>query len=87
MVTSLLATPGILTQSAEHIAEAGYRGLMRGQRTVMPGLANKLVTILIRLFPRRLLLRICSNLHQIYQRLEQAAEAVRLQRYLVALAR
>ena len=37
--------------------------------------------------PRRLLLRICSNLHQVYQRLEQAAEATRLQRYLVALAR
>ena len=37
--------------------------------------------------PRRLLLRICSNLHQIYQRLEQAVEATRLQRYLVAIAR
>ena len=37
--------------------------------------------------PRRFLLRICSNLHQIYQRLEQAVEAMRLQRYLVALAR
>ena len=36
---------------------------------------------------RRLLLRICSNLHQVYQRLEQAVEAMRLQRYLVALAR
>jgi regulator of sirC expression with transglutaminase-like and TPR domain len=36
---------------------------------------------------RRLMLRICSNLHQIYQRLEQAIEAVRVQRYLVALAR
>jgi regulator of sirC expression with transglutaminase-like and TPR domain len=36
---------------------------------------------------RRLLLRVCSNLHQVYQRLELAAEAMRLQRYLVALAR
>jgi regulator of sirC expression with transglutaminase-like and TPR domain len=36
---------------------------------------------------RRFLLRICSNLHQIYQRQEQAIEAMRLQRYLVALAR
>lgn len=36
---------------------------------------------------RRFLLRICTNLHQVYQRLELAAEAVRLQRYLVALAR
>jgi regulator of sirC expression with transglutaminase-like and TPR domain len=37
--------------------------------------------------PRRTLLRICGNLHQVYQRLELAAEAMRLQRYLVALAR
>src|ERR1035437_42859 len=36
---------------------------------------------------RRFLLRVCSNLHQVYQRLELAAEAMRLQRYLVALAR
>ena len=37
--------------------------------------------------PRRLLHRVCGNLHQIYQRLELASEAMRLQRYLVALAR
>ena len=37
--------------------------------------------------PRRVLLRICGNLHQIYQRLELASETMRLQRYLVALAR
>jgi regulator of sirC expression with transglutaminase-like and TPR domain len=36
---------------------------------------------------RRFLLRICSNLHQIYQRQEEAVEAMRLQRYLIALAR
>lgn len=37
--------------------------------------------------PRRFLLRICGNLHQIYLQLEQAEAATRLQRYLVALAR
>ena len=36
---------------------------------------------------RQILLRVCSNLHQVYQRLELAAETMRLQRYLVALAR
>ncbi|MGO8677189.1 MAG: SirB1 family protein [Limisphaerales bacterium] len=36
---------------------------------------------------RRLLLRICANLHQIYLQLELTEEATRLQRYLVALAR
>ena len=48
--------PGFLTKSAGYVAELGYRGLMRGQRVVIPGLANKLITILIRLVPRRLLL-------------------------------
>ena len=48
--------PGVLTQSAEAVAEAGYLGLMQGRRIVIPGLANKLVTLLIRIFPRRLLL-------------------------------
>ena len=41
--------PSILTQSAEHVAEAGYRGLMDGHRTIVPGLLNKLITVLIRL--------------------------------------
>lgn len=37
--------------------------------------------------PRQILLRVCSNLHQIYQHLEQPEETARLQRYIVALAR
>jgi uncharacterized protein len=48
--------PGFLTQSAERVAEDGYRGLMRGQRVVIPGFANKLVSLLIRVVPRRILL-------------------------------
>ncbi len=36
---------------------------------------------------RRLLLRLCANLHQVYQELEKQDEALRLQRYMVALAR
>jgi regulator of sirC expression with transglutaminase-like and TPR domain len=37
--------------------------------------------------PRRMLLRICGNLHQIYLQLERSDETTRLQRYLVALGR
>ncbi len=37
--------------------------------------------------PRRMLLRVCGNLHQIYLHLEKAEAATRLQRYLVALAK
>jgi short-subunit dehydrogenase len=53
--------PGILTQSAEHVAEAGYRGLMRGRRTIVPGLANKLATGLIRALPRPALLALVDR--------------------------
>jgi uncharacterized protein len=49
-------SPEILTQSAEQVAEAGYLGLMRGRRTVVPGLVNKAVVVAIRLIPRRFLL-------------------------------
>lgn len=37
--------------------------------------------------PRRVLLRMCSNLHQIYAQLELAEETARVQRYIVALAK
>ncbi|MCS7338127.1 MAG: transglutaminase-like domain-containing protein [Verrucomicrobiae bacterium] len=41
---------------------------------------------LVPLTPRRLLLRMCGNLHRSYFHLEQAEEAKRVHRYLVALA-
>jgi regulator of sirC expression with transglutaminase-like and TPR domain len=37
--------------------------------------------------PRRMVLRMCANLHQTYSQLEMTEEVTRLQRYLVALAR
>jgi regulator of sirC expression with transglutaminase-like and TPR domain len=37
--------------------------------------------------PRRMLVRICGNLHQIYVHLALSEETTRLQRYLVALAK
>jgi short-subunit dehydrogenase len=46
-----------LAVSAGRVAEAGYRGLMRGRRVVVPGLANKLIAALApRLLPRPILL-------------------------------
>jgi len=48
--------PEILTQSAEHVAELGYRGLMEGRALVVPGLINRLAIALIRFVPRGLLL-------------------------------
>lgn len=37
--------------------------------------------------PRRILMRICGNLHRIYYHLKLSEETTRLQRYLIALAR
>ena len=48
--------PSFLMQSAEQVAEAGYRGLMDGRRTVVPGAINKLATFLIRIIPRSVIL-------------------------------
>jgi uncharacterized protein len=53
--------PAFLSQTAEQVAEQGYRGLMRGQRVVIPGLANRLITVLIRIFPRRTLLAVIAS--------------------------
>ena len=46
--------PPMLAQPADYVAEQGYRGLMEGHRVIIPGLANRAVTILTRLVPRRL---------------------------------
>ncbi|MGH6727798.1 MAG: SDR family NAD(P)-dependent oxidoreductase [Pseudolabrys sp.] len=53
--------PGMLVQSAEQVAEAGYRGLMQGKRTIVLGLTNRLVTLLIRVVPRSLLLAVVDR--------------------------
>jgi hypothetical protein len=52
--------PSFLTVSAARVAEAGYRGLMRGQRLVVPGIGNKIVSFLPRVLPRPLLLDILA---------------------------
>src|SRR6266568_6336154 len=44
----------LLTQTAEQVAQAGYRGLMAGRRLVVPGIGNKLITFLLRAAPRGL---------------------------------
>ncbi|HVZ50351.1 MAG TPA: SDR family oxidoreductase [Pseudolabrys sp.] len=52
--------PGLLGQSAERVARAGYDGLMRGRRVVVPGAPNRVTTFLPRLFPRSLVLAYMS---------------------------
>jgi len=55
------AMPGFLTRSAERVASDAYRGLMQGSRVVVPGAANRAVTMALRLAPRSLLLELIAR--------------------------
>lgn len=56
--------PPVVTQSAERVAQEGYRGLAAGRRLVVPGFGNKLVTVLLRLMPRRMVLAAVDARHR-----------------------
>lgn len=43
---------------AKSVAMAGYRGLMAGKTVVIPGLRNKLIPVVVRLSPRRVMARV-----------------------------
>ena len=53
--------PQLLTQSAEHVAELGYRGLMQGKALVVPGALNRAVIALSRFVPRAVLLSVVER--------------------------
>jgi short-subunit dehydrogenase len=55
--------PRLLARSAERVADEGYRGLQAGRAVIVPGGPNKVVTVLTRLLPRRLLLAATAH-HQ-----------------------
>src|SRR6185369_7913610 len=46
----------LLGRTAQEVAEAGYDGFMAGKRLVIPGIGNKIVSVLARLAPRGLVL-------------------------------
>jgi short-subunit dehydrogenase len=46
--------PAVLTQSAERVAQRGYRGLMAGTALVVPGTTNRIAISLVRFMPRAL---------------------------------
>lgn len=51
------------TMSSREVARIGYRGLMRGERIVIPGATNKLLALATRLAPRRLATAIAKRLN------------------------
>ena len=50
-----------LSRTADEVAAAGYAGLMRGRRVVIPGIGNKAVALLARLTPHRVMLGIIAR--------------------------
>jgi short-subunit dehydrogenase len=59
---SMLFKRGVM--SAAEVAQAGYRGFGRGEVTVIPGLRNRLLTVLVRAAPRRLVPAIVRRLQE-----------------------
>jgi short-subunit dehydrogenase len=57
-------TSPLLRRTAEQVAQAGYDGFMAGKRMVIPGVGNKIVSMLPRFLPRGMVLRTLES----YQR-------------------
>lgn len=49
---------------ARRVAEIGYRGLMKGKRIVIPGSVNRLASLLARLSPTGLAMKVVRRIHQ-----------------------
>jgi short-subunit dehydrogenase len=64
---SMSKMPGFMKMEAEPVARAGYRGLMKNRRVVIPGLVNKMSGLLLRVSPR-------SSLTRIYKRVSLRLE-------------
>ncbi len=79
------------SSSAELYIDAFNRGKLLGKADCVQYLLQGNFSLrddyLAPITSRRLLLRICGNLHQIYSHLEQTDAATRFQRYMIALAR
>jgi len=52
----------MVTGGASGVARAGFTGMMRGRRVVIPGLFNRLGTMLPRLLPRALATRVVASM-------------------------
>ncbi len=50
--------PHILDRSAEQVARDGYAGFMDGHRVVVPGMPNRIMTLLPRLLPTGVMLAV-----------------------------
>jgi hypothetical protein len=59
--TPLLKSPG--SKSPEYVAQAAYKGMVRGKRIVIPGVLNKFGTQSVRFSPRLVVTKVVKRLH------------------------
>ena len=62
LTTRLFRSAALMSAAA--VARAGHAGVLRGDRLVVPGLANKAVSQASRVVPRRLLARVAAKLNR-----------------------
>jgi len=60
--TKLSSSPHIMKPA--DVARAGFEGLMRGKRVVVPGIVNKVLALSVRLFPRSVAAAIAGSLNR-----------------------
>jgi short-subunit dehydrogenase len=56
-------TQGPLSMSAQAVAEAAYKGMVRGRLLVVPGVHNKVGVASVRVAPRGVILKVVRRLH------------------------
>lgn len=61
--TRLFRVPGAVLDAAS-VARAGYAGLMRGKRMVVPGIINRALPLVIRVSPRGVVVRVARWLQE-----------------------
>jgi hypothetical protein len=63
MERARLFRTGVMDAAA--VAEAGYRGLKKGEAVIIPGLRNRLMALAARLGPRRLVVAVARRLNEV----------------------
>jgi short-subunit dehydrogenase len=72
MRESALARRAVM--DAATVAAAGYAGMQRGERVVVPGMANRALGAIVRVSPRGLVTRVVARLNRSRRREERSAE-------------
>lgn len=62
--TKMMNRKSFTVMTAEEVALIGYESLMKGKRTIIPGLVNKSGAFLVRFLPRKLIAKITRSLHK-----------------------